>query len=86
VPYLLDTTAQLETILNALEVLPFESPADAVYGDLRTRLERTGRPIGGNDLLVAAHALALGYTIVTDNDNEFARVDGLPCENWLRDG
>jgi tRNA(fMet)-specific endonuclease VapC len=51
---------------------------------LRKRLEQAGRPIGANDLLIAAHALALGYKIVTDNEDEFARVKDLPRENWLR--
>ena len=77
-------TAQLQVVLNALEVMPFESPADAAYGSLRARLERAGRPIGGNDLLIAAQALALGYTIVSDNEREFARIPGLAHENWLR--
>lgn len=77
-------SAQLRTVLGALEVLPFEIPADAVYGLLRARLEQAGRPIGANDLLIAAHALALGYTIVTDNEKEFAQVEDLPHENWLR--
>jgi len=76
--------AQLEAVLGALEVLPFETPADAVYGLLRTRLERAGKPIGGNDLLIAAQALALGYAIVTDNEREFARVADLRRQNWLR--
>jgi tRNA(fMet)-specific endonuclease VapC len=77
-------TAQLEAVLGALDVLPFETPADTVYGSLRARLEQAGTPIGGNDLLIAAQVVALGYTIVTDNEREFARIDGLPCENWLR--
>jgi tRNA(fMet)-specific endonuclease VapC len=77
-------TAQLDAILAALEILPFEAPADAVYGRLRTDLERDGRPIGGNDLLIAAQATALGCTMVTDNEREFARIEGLVCENWLR--
>jgi len=77
-------SAQLEVVLGALEVLPFEIPGDAVYGSLRTRLEQTGKLIGANDLLIAAHALALGYTIVTDNEKEFSRVKDLPRENWLR--
>jgi tRNA(fMet)-specific endonuclease VapC len=68
---------QLEAVLGALDVLPFAAPADAAYGVIRTRLEKTGRPIGGNDLLIAAHAIALGHTTVTDNESEFARVDGL---------
>jgi tRNA(fMet)-specific endonuclease VapC len=77
-------SSQLEIVLGVLEVLPFETPADAAYGLLRTRLEQAGTPIGANDLLIAAQALALGYTIVTDNENEFARVDDLLRENWLR--
>jgi tRNA(fMet)-specific endonuclease VapC len=71
-------------VLGALEVLPFEAPADVAYGQVRSRLEQAGMPIGANDLLIAAQALALGCTIVTDNEAEFSRVDGLPCENWLR--
>ncbi len=77
-------TAQLEAVLGAIDVLPFEAPADAAYGLIRARLEQAGRRIGGNDLLIAAHAIALGYTTVTDNEAEFARVDGLASENWLR--
>ena len=75
--------ARVEAVLGALEVLPFEVPADAAYGDCRARLEQAGQPIGNNDLLIAAHALALGCAIVTDNEREFARVDGLVRENWL---
>lgn len=77
-------SAQLEAVLGALEVLPFEAPADAAYGLLRTRLEHAGRPIGANDLLIAAQALAFGYAIVTDNEKEFAHVGDLRRENWLR--
>ena len=77
-------SSQLEAVLEALEVLPFEIPADTAYGVLRSRLEQAGTPIGGNDLLIAAQALALGYTVVTGNEREFARVGGLQLENWLR--
>ncbi len=77
-------TAQLEAVLNALEILPLEAPADEAYGRVRTVLERAGQPIGGNDLLIAAQALALGLVVVTDNDREFGRVPGLTVENWLR--
>jgi tRNA(fMet)-specific endonuclease VapC len=76
-------TAQLEAVLGALEILPFETPADATYGLVRTRLEQAGRPIGGNDLLIAAQALSLGYTAVTDNEREFGNVQDLQRENWL---
>jgi len=77
-------SSQLEAVLGALTILPFEPPADAAYGLIRARLERSGKPIGGNDLLIAAQAIALGLTVVTDNEAEFARVEGLRCENWLR--
>ena len=78
-------SAQLEAVLGALEVLPLEAPTDEEYGAIRTQLELAGTPIGGNDLLIAAHAKALGFTVVTDNEREFSRVDGLACANWLRD-
>jgi tRNA(fMet)-specific endonuclease VapC len=77
-------STQLEAVLGALDVLPFETPADVAYGRLRVRLEQAGRPIGANDLLIAAQAMALGYTVVTDNEKEFARIEDLPRENWLR--
>ena len=76
-------TAQVEAVLGALEVLPFEDPADRVYGVLRAGLEQKGQPIGGNDLLIAAHALSLGFTLVTANEREFSKIEDLPCENWL---
>ena len=77
-------TAQLETILGALEVQAFDAPADVAYGRLRAQLEAEGLPIGGNDMLIAAHALSTGSVIVTDNQREFERVADLQIENWLR--
>jgi tRNA(fMet)-specific endonuclease VapC len=77
-------SSQLDAVLGALEALPFEAPADASYGLLRTSLEKRGTPIGANDLLIAAQALALGYVIVTDNEKESSRVEGLRLQNWLR--
>lgn len=76
--------AQLDAVLSALEVLPFDAPADKTYGLLRARLEQSRKPIGANDLLIAAQALSVGHVLVTDNEREFAGVDGLSCENWLR--
>jgi tRNA(fMet)-specific endonuclease VapC len=64
-------------------VLPFDVPADAEYGGIRSALETAGKPIGGNDLLIAAHAYATGATIVTANTNEFKRIRDLNVENWL---
>ena len=77
-------SAQLEAVLGALEILPLATPADEAYGLLRTRLEQSGRPIGANDLLIAAQALTLGYAIVSDNEKDFAHVEDLQRENWLR--
>ena len=73
----------VEDLLGEIKVLPFEVPADTEYGGIRTKLEATGKPIGGNDLLIAAHAYATGATIVTANTSEFKRILGLNVENWL---
>jgi tRNA(fMet)-specific endonuclease VapC len=77
-------TAQLQAVLGALDVLVLEAPVDTVYGELRARLEQTGQLMGANDLLIAAHALALGHTVVADNEREFSRIDDLRVENWSR--
>ena len=73
----------VEDLLGEIEVLPFESPADADYGDIRASLEAAGTPIGSNDLLIAAHARAVGAVIVTANTDEFRRVKGVKVENWV---
>lgn len=73
----------VEDLLGEIEVLPFDVPADLDYGRIRSQLESVGRPIGSNDLLIAAHAYAMGAVIVTANDGEFGRVAGLKVENWL---
>lgn len=77
-------TKQLEVVLSGFEILAFEEPADSVYGSLRAELQSKGKLIGGNDLYIAAHALALGYTLVTANEREFKNVPGLRLENWLK--
>lgn len=74
---------QLEAVLGALDVLPLETPVDRHYAEIRSTLEKSGQPIGPNDLLIASHARALGLTIITANVAEFARVPGLAVENWL---
>jgi tRNA(fMet)-specific endonuclease VapC len=76
-------TKAVNDLLTELDVLPFEIPAEAEYGDIRASLEAAGSPIGGNDLLIAAHARAIGATVVTANTKEFKRVGGLKIENWL---
>lgn len=74
---------RVEAMLEGVEVLPMEEPVDAHYGEIRAALERAGIPIGHNDLFIAAHARALGATLVTANIREFERVPGLQVENWL---
>ena len=64
-------------------MLPFDVPADAEYGGIRSELEAAGKQIGSNDLLIAAHAYAVVATIVTANVDEFKRVRGVSVENWL---
>ena len=73
----------VEALLGEIEVLPFEAPADAEYGVVRSELEAVGTPIGGNDLLIAAHAKSIDAVVVTGNTDEFKRVRGLKVENWL---
>jgi tRNA(fMet)-specific endonuclease VapC len=75
---------RVEQALQGLQVLPFEAPADDIYGSIRASLERLGSPIGNFDLLIAAHALATDCILVTDNVREFQRVPKLRVENWLR--
>ena len=70
-------------LLSALEILPLEPPADQRYAEVRHYLAEQGTPIGPNDLLIAAHALAADLTLVTANTREFERVPSLRVENWL---
>ena len=73
----------LEEFLSRFELLDYPVDAAASYGALRTALERAGTPIGGNDLLIAAHALAMGASVATSNRAEFDRIRGLKVLDWL---
>ncbi|WP_442894360.1 type II toxin-antitoxin system VapC family toxin [Bradyrhizobium sp. AZCC 1693] len=73
----------VEELLAEIDVLPFDVQADTEYGGVRAELEAAGKPIGANDLLIAAHACTIGATIVTANTDEFKRIRGLKVENWL---
>ncbi len=72
----------LERFLSPLEILPFDRDAFWQYGRVRASLERSGQPIGSLDTLIAAQALALDLTLVTNNTREFERVPGLRLANW----
>lgn len=73
----------LKQFILPLEVAAFDAEATTAYGSARTALEKRGTPIGAMDLLIAAHAVSLGVTLVTNNSREFARVPGIRVENWV---
>jgi tRNA(fMet)-specific endonuclease VapC len=75
--------AALEKFLAPLEIAAFDAGVFWHYGDIRAELEWRGQPIGSLDTLIAAHALALDATLVTNNGAEFSRVKALRVENWV---
>lgn len=74
---------RLEDILARLPIIPFSSPVEHHYAEIRAHLEEIGTPIGPNDMLIAAQARSLNLTVVTANIKEFSRVPTLKVENWL---
>jgi len=75
--------AALEMFLMPLEIVAFDASASEKYGGIRSELEQSGQTIGGNDMFIAAHALSLDATLVSNNLKEFSRVSGLHLENWV---
>ena len=78
--------SRLNALGEILEICSFDQQAAIVYGEVRSSLEKRGEVIGPHDLLIAAHALSLGRTLITNNEREFKRVEGLELENWADDG
>jgi tRNA(fMet)-specific endonuclease VapC len=74
----------LAEFMTPLAVAPYDDAVAPVYGRVRTALEKAGTPIGPLDTMIAAHALSLGLTVVTDNEGEFRRVAGLKVQNWAK--
>lgn len=74
---------QLGAFAREVDVLDLPAAAGLHYGDVRAVLQKAGTPIGNNDLWIAAHALALGVPLVSNNLREFERVPGLKLENWV---
>ena len=72
----------LALLFANIEIMNFDSLAAESYGKIRADLEKAGTPIGPLDTMIAGHAKALGYTVVTNNIKEFERVKGLKLENW----
>ncbi|MEO8249831.1 MAG: type II toxin-antitoxin system VapC family toxin [Burkholderiales bacterium] len=75
--------AALQQLESSIQVAPLPDAAGIHYGQLCRSLEAVGKPIGGNDLWIAAHARCEGWVLVTNNEREFRRVDGLVVENWV---
>ncbi len=75
--------ATLQRLEASIQVAPLTETAGQHYGQIRSTLERSGTPIGNNDLWIAAHARAEGWILVTNNEREFKRVEGLQVENWV---
>lgn len=73
----------LEAFLLPLEIVPFDLDSALAYGKIRADLEKRGRPIGGMDMLLAAQAMAQGFTLITHNLKEFTRIPDLKCETWV---
>ncbi|MBL8311575.1 MAG: type II toxin-antitoxin system VapC family toxin [Burkholderiales bacterium] len=74
--------ATLQQLVAVIQVMPLTEAAGRHYGEIRSALERAGQTIGNNDLWIAAHARAEGWVLVTNNEREFRRVEGLAVENW----
>jgi tRNA(fMet)-specific endonuclease VapC len=74
--------ATINQLAAAIEVMPVPESAGEHYGQIRASLQQQGQPIGNNDLWLASHARAEGWILVTNNEREFIRVDGLQIENW----
>jgi tRNA(fMet)-specific endonuclease VapC len=77
--------SRLNALGEILEICSFDQEAAVAYGDVRSSLEKRGEVIGPHDLLIAAHALSLDRTLVTNNEREFKRVEGLKVANWAVD-
>jgi len=74
----------LMQFIAPLEILPYGDEASQYYGELRAHLEKQGTPIGSLDMLIAAHALSIPCTLVTNNEKEFIRIPDLKIENWVK--
>ena len=74
---------RVEDFVSRLQTLDYGVKAAGQYGEIRTELERKGKPIGVNDLHIAAHARSEGLTLVTNNQREFDRIEGLRVANWI---
>ena len=70
-------------LLANIEILNFDVDAANCYGKIRADLEKKGTPIGSLDMMIAGHAMSMGYTVVTNNVKEFSGIPDLKIENWV---
>jgi tRNA(fMet)-specific endonuclease VapC len=75
-------TKALDEFIIPLEIVSFDEGAAHVYGEIRAALEKAGTPIGAMDMLIAAHAVSLSISLITNNTREFARIPALNCVDW----
>ena len=75
---------RVQEFLIPLEIIPYDEKAAAVYGDFRCQVEERGKPIGPLDILIAAHALSRDLILITNNEEEFRRINRLKVENWVK--
>ncbi|TAM98891.1 MAG: type II toxin-antitoxin system VapC family toxin, partial [Chitinophagaceae bacterium] len=75
----------LNRFVIPLEIFNFDHSAALEYGIIRSNLEKKGTPIGSLDMLIAAHAKSMDFIVVTNNEKEFSRVEGLRIENWIKE-
>ncbi|OGT46047.1 MAG: hypothetical protein A3E82_07975 [Gammaproteobacteria bacterium RIFCSPHIGHO2_12_FULL_38_11] len=74
--------ASLKKLITPIAILPYDEAAAHHYGEIRSYLKKAGTPIGQADIMIAAHALSINATLVTNNMKEFSRIKHLRCENW----
>lgn len=79
------TMKVLKELISLIPPLPMPRETGKIYGEIRSKLEKKGMPIDNNDLWIAAHALAIGVVLVTNNDKEFRRIPHLKVDNWVTD-
>lgn len=74
---------EIDDFVSRLLVIAWDEQAANHYGAIRAALEKAGTPVGAMDMLIAAHARSMGATLVTNNQREFERIDGLAVQNWV---
>ncbi|EKD77803.1 MAG: virulence associated protein C [uncultured bacterium] len=75
--------SELKEFMQPIEILSYDENAAYHYGELRAHLKRNGTPVGHADMLIAAHAISINATLITNNLKEFSRIKNVKCKNWI---